>query len=181
MKISNILYNYKDKVYENLVYLPKILIMKKIILLLFLTGIIGCKSTSIVNTKLDNKTERMLKGNWTLSAVNFPGSDYLTVKSFKLDDSKCFIGSQWNFISNNNKGYFTLNSATCKSFSSPIKWYVNKDGEFVLKIINNYKAKEVNTGFVLKLKNVTATSFELIDNIDVSGSINNITYTFLKN
>ena len=85
--------------------------MKKIIaLLLFFTTITACKSTSTVNTKLDNKTERMLKGNWTITSVNFPGSDYLKVNSFNLGDSKCFIGSNWSFISNNNKGKMNLNT-----------------------------------------------------------------------
>ena len=154
--------------------------MKTLFALLFIAVIVGCKSTSIVNTKVDNKTERTLKGAWVLTSVNYPGSDYLKVNSFRLTDSKCFIGSDWNFISNNNKGNLTLNNNACKSFTSPIKWYVNKEGNFVLKIINDYKAKEVNAGFVLKLQNVSETSFELIDNINVAGSLKDITYTFTK-
>ncbi|PQJ72424.1 lipocalin family protein [Polaribacter butkevichii] len=155
--------------------------MKKILcIVLLLTAMIGCKSTSTVNTKLDNKTERSLKGNFTITAVNYPGSDYLKVTSFNLADSKCFIGSNWSFISNNNKGEMTLNSpsTSCKDFSSPITWYVNKEGNFVLKIINDYKAKEVNNGFVLKLTNLTPTSFDLVDKINVAGQEKSITYTF---
>ena len=30
-----------------------------------------------------------------------------------------------------------LNATSCTSFSSPITWYINKDGNFVMKIINN--------------------------------------------
>ena len=68
--------------------------MKKTVsIFFFLMVFIGCKSTAIVNTKLDNKTERMLKGNFTITSVNFPGSDFLKVTSFNLSDSKCFIGS----------------------------------------------------------------------------------------
>lgn len=158
--------------------------MKRILcMLLFVTVIIGCKSKAIVNTKLDHKTERMLKGNWTLTAVNFVGSDYLKVNSFNLEDSKCFIGSDWSFVSNNNKGEMKLNSMSnsCKEFSSPITWYINKDGNFVLKIINSYKAKEVNNGFVLKIQNATETNFDLVDTMNVAGSIKNITYSFQKN
>ncbi|MDD7915993.1 hypothetical protein [Polaribacter ponticola] len=157
--------------------------MKKItILILLLTVIISCKSTSVGNTKLDNKTERILKGNWIISGVNFPGSNYINVTSFNLGDSKCLINSEWSFISNNNKGEMKLNnsSSVCKDYSSPITWYINKEGNFVFKFINNYKAKEVNNGYVLDIKNVSETSFDLVDKINVAGEIKNITYTFQR-
>ncbi|WP_232455937.1 hypothetical protein [Polaribacter sp. SA4-10] len=135
-----------------------------------------------MNTKLDNKKERMLKGSFTITSINFPGSDYLKVTSFNLGDSKCLIGSEWSFISNNNKGEMKMNNpaATCKDFSSPITWYINKNGNFVLKFINNYKAKEVNNGFVLGINNITETSFDLIDKINVAGETKNITYSFKR-
>lgn len=155
---------------------------KSLLLLLFSIALIGsgCKSTSVTNTKLDGKTERMLKGNWIITSVDFPGSDYLKITSFNIEDSKCFVGSNWSFISNNNEGEMSLNSVNCKSFSSPITWYVNTDGNFVLKIINNHKAKEVNSGYILKLTNVTENSFNLIDKVNVAGSVKNITYTFQR-
>lgn len=169
--------------FNSFINFEKTYFMKKLlIMLLFLTAVIGCKSTSVVNTKLDNKTEKMLKGNFTITAVNYPGSDYFKVNSFNLADSKCFIGSDWNFISNNNKGEMKLNNTntTCKDFSSPITWYINKDGNFVFKIINNYKAKEVNNGFVLNINNITETSFDLVDQINVAGQTKSITYSFQR-
>ena len=155
---------------------------KTLFMLLFLTAVIGCKSTSIVNTKLDNKTERMLKGNFTISSINYPGSDYFKVNSFNLADSKCLIGSDWSFISNNNKGEMKLNSpdTACKDYSSPITWYINKEGKFVFKFTNDYKAKEVNNGFVLSINNITETSFDLVDKINVAGQTKDITYSFQR-
>lgn len=158
--------------------------MKKAFFIFFLcTAFLSCKSTSTVNTKLDNKTERMLKGDWTLTSVNFPNSEYFQVNSFNIEDSKCFVNSNWSFVSNNNKGEMALNNASsaCKNFSSPITWYINKEGNFVLKIINDYKAKEVNNGFVLAVRNVTETSFDLIDTINVAGQTKSITYSFQRN
>ncbi|CAM1353753.1 hypothetical protein [Tenacibaculum insulae] len=158
--------------------------MKKILLLTcFLTAFIACKSTSsVVNTKLDGKTERTIKGNWTITSVNFPGDNYLKVTSFNLGDSKCFIGSNWNFISNNNKGQMAINNpkTSCKEFSSPITWYINKEGNFVLKIINDHKSKEVNYGFVLDINQVTENSFNLVDEINVAGELKKITYSFQR-
>ena len=151
--------------------------------MLFLATLVACKSTApAVNKKLDNKTERMLKGNWTITSVSYPGDDFFKVNSFNLAHSKCFIGSNWSFISNNNKGSMSINNpnTTCKEFSSPITWYINKEGNFVLKIINDHKAKEVNYGFVLNVNDVSENSFNLVDKINVSGAIKNIKYTFQR-
>lgn len=159
--------------------------MKKIFFqLLVVITLIGCKSnTPVVSTKLDNKIERILKGSWTITQVNFPGSEVLKVESFFTADSQCFIGSNWNFISNNNKGNMKLNSPStaCIEYGSPITWYINKEGNFVFKFTNNYKAKEVSNGFVLAIKNVTETSFDLVDKINVAGTSKDITYSFQKN
>lgn len=155
--------------------------MKKSLLLLLITiTMIGCKSQSVTNTNVDNKVERVIKGDWTITNVSFPGSDYIKVNSFDLADSKCFVGSTWKFISNNNKGTMTLNDASCIAFSSPITFYINQEGNFVMKILNEYKAKKVGQGYILRVANVTETSFELVDKINVGGSMKEVTYQFQK-
>lgn len=57
--------------------------MKKIIFLSLLSlFIFSCKSsTSATATKLDNKTEVGLKGDWKISSVIYPGSDVIKVTS----------------------------------------------------------------------------------------------------
>jgi hypothetical protein len=154
---------------------------KSILIVMFSILLFGCKSQSVTNTNVDNKTERIIKGDWTVTNVSFPGSDYIKVTSFDLVDSKCLVGSTWKFVSNNNNGTMTLNDASCISFSSPITWYINQDGNFVMKIINDYKAKKVNQGYILRVANVTETSFELVDKINVGGSMKEVTYQFQKN
>jgi hypothetical protein len=157
--------------------------MKKIILL-GLTSILlfSCKpKQTAASTKVDNKSQVAIKGNWTLVDVSYPGSDYIKVNSFQLADSKCFEGSTWIFISNNDSGQMTLNNAACSEFSSPIKWYVNKDGQFVLKILNaGEKAKKVRDGYVLGLGARTADSFQLIDKINVGGKLTDVIYEFKR-
>jgi hypothetical protein len=157
--------------------------MRKIILVCAMMVVVfACKSTSVTNTKLNNKSEVALKGEWTLSSVSYPGSEYIKVISFQLADSKCFEGSNWKFISNNNKGTMELNRPDCTVFSSPITWFVNKDGQFILKVLNaGEKAKKVRDGYVLMIANQTATSFQLIDKIDVGGNMTNVVYQFQKN
>ena len=142
----------------------------------------GCKSKSATNTVVDNKTERVIKGNWSISAVIYPGSEYIKVNSFDIADSKCFVGSSWKFVSNNNKGTMALTNASCPTFASDITWFINKQGQFVMKVLSaGEKAKKVRDGYVLNVANVTETSFQLLDKIDVGGKMTNVTYQFQKN
>jgi len=164
--------------------------MKKILFIcLIATMFFACKSASStasteatpLSTKLDKKTQVALKGNWVLTNVTYPGSDYIKVNSFDLADSKCFIGSNWSFISNNNKGTMALTAPSCSGFSSPIVWSINNQGLLVLKILDaGEKAKKVRDGYLLKVAGVTETSFQLVDNINVGGQVKDVTYQFQR-
>lgn len=167
--------------------------MRKILLICTMAILVfACKSASTTPvtpepvsnapmTKLDKTSQVGIKGNWQITSVTYPGSNYIKVNSFNLADSKCFIGSTWKFISNNNKGNMTLNSPDCTAFTSEITWYVNKEGQFVLKILDEgLKSKKVKTGFVLEVRNQTETSFELIDKINVGNKPTDVVYQFQK-
>jgi uncharacterized lipoprotein NlpE involved in copper resistance len=167
--------------------------MKKIITLLLLTVVLfACKSKSgttttpvksepVAGTKLDRSSQVAIKGNWVITSVTYPGSDYIAVNSFQIADSKCFVGSTWNFISNNNKGSMSLTKTDCPAFSSPIVWSINKEGVFVLKIVEaGVKSKTVTQGYLLRVANQTETSFQLIDTINVGGQTKEVTYQFQK-
>jgi hypothetical protein len=158
-------------------------VMKRLILCGVLAlALVGCKSTSATSTKLDRSSQSDIKGNWSITSVTYPGSDYIKVNSFGLADAKCFEGSSWKFVSNNNKGQMNINpSADCMEFSSPITWFVNKEGQFVLKVLNaGEKAKKVRDGYVLRLANQTETSFQLLDKINVGGKDTDVVYQFTK-
>ena len=156
--------------------------MKKIILVAAFSFLFfACKSKSVTNTKLDNKTEVAMKGNWTISSVSYPGSDVIKVTSFDIADSNCFFGSTWKFVSNNNKGTMALNKFNCTAFSSNITWYVNQEGNFVLKILDESKARKVKEGYILRLSNLTDNSFQLIDRINIAGIMTDVVYQFNRN
>ncbi len=159
--------------------------MNKIITLtLFAAILFSCKSsapTAVNSSGLDRSSQSGLKGDWQITNVSFPGSDYLKVTSFGIADSKCLIGSIWNFIPNNNKGSMSLTSSGCPSFSSPIIWTIGKDSSFDLKFVPaGIKSKTVTQGYVLRLANQTETSFQLIDVIKVEGQNKDIVYQFTK-
>ncbi|MGL5112833.1 MAG: hypothetical protein ACRC6O_09355 [Flavobacterium sp.] len=164
--------------------MKKVVVLGSLFFLLF-----ACKSNApavapsepVAVTKLDKKSEVMIKGNWQITNVDYPGADLFKVNSFNIADSKCFIGSTWSFISNNNKGNMALTAGGCPAFSSPIVWSVNKEGMFVLKIVEaGVKSKTVQAGYLLRVANQTATTFELVDKIDVAGQQKDIVYYFTK-
>lgn len=154
--------------------------MKKISVFFILSLILmGCKTNTA--TQLDNKTEVALKGNWSITSVTYPNQAYIKVTSFDVADSQCFVGSNWSLISNNNKGQMSLSKAGCGEFSSPITWFVNKDGNFVLKILSmGEKSKKVKEGYVLRVANLTENSFQLIDNITIGSTLVDVVYQFQK-
>ena len=156
--------------------------MKKILFLTAMAMVLfSCKSTSATDTKLNRGSQVAMKGNWVISSVSYPGSEYIKVNSFDIADSQCFVGSTWKFVSNNNKGNMALTKSDCASFSSPITWFVNKNGEFILKVLNaDIKAKKVREGYVLKVENQTATSFQLVDKGNVEGKSISVVYQFQK-
>ena len=161
--------------------------MKKTITLMIVAILLfACKSTSgistpVASTKLDKSSQVGIKGDWVITSVTYPGSEYFKVNSFQIADSKCFVGSTWNFISNNNKGNMSLTKTDCPAFSSPIVWSINKEGLFVLKIVEaGVKSKTVTQGYLLRVANQTETSFQLIDTINVGGQNKDITYQFEK-
>ncbi|MGO4822491.1 MULTISPECIES: lipocalin family protein [unclassified Flavobacterium] len=154
--------------------------MKKII---FLTAIalvlFSCKSASVANTQLDKAAQIAVKGDWVITSVTYPGQQYIKVNSFQIAESKCFIGSTWKFISNNNKGNMALTRADCAAFSSPITWYINKNGQFVLKVLDaGEKAKKVRDGYILNIANMGENAFQLVDKGDVEGKAIDIIYQF---
>lgn len=141
----------------------------------------SCKTSSITDKKLDRTSQVAIKGNWTITAVTYPGSEYIKVNSFDIADSNCFVGSTWKFISNNNKGEMALTKYDCPVFSSPITWFVNSNGEFVLKVLDaGEKAKKVRAGYVLQVANQTENSFQLVDKINVGTKMTAVVYQFQK-
>ena len=152
--------------------------MKKILFLsICVIALVSCGSSG---GAIDHKSQVGIKGNWTITQVTYPGSEYIKVTSFDVADSQCFVGSSWKFVSNNNTGTMEINKAGCPSFSSPIIWTVTKEGTYSLKITEGQKGKNVTQGYFLKVQNQTETSFDLIDNVSVGGKSVDVVYHFQK-
>ncbi len=105
----------------------KLIFLSTIALMLF-----ACKSKSVTDSKPSISSQVAMKGEWVLSSVTYPGSNYIKINSFQIADSKCFEGSKWKFISNNNTGNMSFTNTSCTAFSSAFTWYVSKEGQFLL-------------------------------------------------
>lgn len=156
--------------------------MKKtnfIILICLLIVSVSCKTAD--SSKLDSKTTHSLRGNYEVTNVSFEGSNMFKINVFEVADSKCFVGSTWNFIANNNKGSMVLNASGCPSYESKITWYINKEGNLVMKILDENKARKVTEGYVLGLRNVSDSGFQLVERVNVGGKMTDLIFQFTKN
>lgn len=156
--------------------------MKKVFLLVaVLVAFASCKAPQkVANTTIAHKSNVAIKGNWTITSVTYPGSDYIKVTSFDIADSKCMVGSSWKFISNNNSGNMSMASAGCPSYDTKITWYVNKEEQFILKFLDENKARKVKEGYILKVAEQSENTFQLLDGINVGGKMVNVVYQFTK-
>lgn len=154
--------------------------MKKIIYLNLIVLLFACKANP--ETKVANKAESAIKGDWHITSVKYPGSDMIKVKAFDIANTNCFEGSNWTFVPNNNTGTMALSNSACDAYQSKITFYINKEGNFIMKLIDeDLKAKKVTEGFVLKFTQVSETTFTLTDQINVGGKLTDVVYHFEKN
>ena len=74
-----------------------------------------------------------------------------------------------------------LNNSSCTSLDSKITWFINKEGNLVMKFLSEgIKAKHTLSGYVLKVANSTPNSFQLIDRISVGNKPTEVVYQFSR-
>lgn len=156
--------------------------MNRLLILIALTVVLlNCKSSAPSLNQSDRSSQAALKGDWKITDITYPGSDYFKVNSFQIAESKCLIGSQWTFVPNNNTGTMSLTRSECPSYNASISWSIDKTGNFGLKFIGTgAKSKNISQGYLLRIDARSETSFRLIDVIKVGSQDKEITYQFEK-
>lgn len=158
--------------------------MKKALLILILTAIfvVSCKSTKQAEQAQTTRAEVLkLKGDWEIASVNYE-------KGFKIKpfdegaDAQCFVGSHWRLIPNNYSGAYTLKGGgNCPTVTQPIKFEITKDNEFKFKkLVENTKAKNITSGYILQFEKQDTDSFTLVQNVPFEGQIIKVYYNFVR-
>ena len=156
--------------------------MGKTIMLLALTLILTACGTS----KTVRVSRKVIKGNWTLNTITY--SEAGTYNVTLLDDAtkKCFEGSTWQFVPNNNTGIYTINDSNClageRHFVFTIQEVDEKTGlyDFLLKPTNDKHKSETKKGFRLKLSALSDTMMQWQQTVAVEGKPFTISMNFNK-
>lgn len=153
--------------------------MKKVILLfIFSVALTNCKSTSAVDNYVNYDAQKNVKGDWIISNIEYPNSSYIQINHFDIAKSNCFTNSTWNFVSNNNKG--VVNFPNNCAASRNITWYINNDGQMILKFLGSESSRKTDTGYVLEYIPVNSNNFILRDKALISNSTVEINITFTR-
>ncbi len=132
--------------------------------------------------------KKNINGNWILETATVEGiSGVLKTRVFNEADLACFIGSEWNFISNNSMGSYTIvdNNKNCTPVKRFIRWsiYEPKDAakEFQFKRLDDNKnAMDNGDGYRLTIIEHGDTNLKLRSDIVFNGIAGAIIYKFVK-
>ena len=132
--------------------------------------------------------KKTINGDWTLQTIDVEGiNSKFKAKVFNEADFNCFIGSTWNFISNNSMGSYKLEggAAGCDAVTRNIRWSVYEpegaDKEFQFKRLDDKKnPMDDNNGFRLKVGTITDNTMQLKSDITFEGKPGTFIYNFVK-
>lgn len=154
-----------------------------LIILLFSTAFSACSVS-----KEARSMKKDINGDWVLQTITTEGITGVTkTRIFNEAEFGCFIGSEWNFISNNSMGSYTLvdKSKNCTTLKRFIRWsvYEPKDlaKEFQFKRLDDKKnAMDNGDGYRLTVTQLDDSYMKLKSEIVFEGHAGAIIYNFVK-
>lgn len=158
--------------------------MKKILILFTVAAIIASCGPS----KVAKEARKTFDGNWTLTSITYPNNpgDF-NVTLFNEASASCFENSTWDFVSNNNRGTYTVSGMGCDGDTNYFIWSIDEENtpagvyDFLLKPTNeDYKSTTGNQGFRLNLKTLTDTNMVWEQTVSLDGSPFTIRMNFTK-
>lgn len=156
--------------------------MKNSILILFLVGLL----TSCGTSKVERQAQKTFKGDWTLTNVELP-SALVDVDVFDDADHRCFEGSNWHFVPNNNTGTYELVGDDCSPDQRKFFWNIQENtdnGEYSFTLKPEAKAAQARkqkSGYRLKLMYLDDTRMTWEQTVTYEGSPFTIKMNFSKN
>lgn len=159
--------------------------MKRIVVFLFTVALLASCGPG---KKIARQAEKSFKGDWTLTNVSYPNnSGFVDVTLLGDASTKCFVNSDWHFVSNNNKGTYVLNNAGCGDGERAFVWDVqvaDADSglyDFTLKPVGEGEnARKVSTGYRMNLASLDENSMVWEQTVSYEGKPFLIRMNFVK-
>jgi hypothetical protein len=155
--------------------------MKKTALLILALCLLACGGSKTVR-----QAQKTIKGNWTLTSVDYNRTGIYNIKLLNDVSLVCFETSNWQFIPNNNTGTYSIIKDDCSAgdryFNFAIQEVDAQTGlyDFILKPTDEKGKSEMNKGFRIKLKSLSETSMQWEQTVNVEGSPFVITMSFTQ-
>lgn len=155
--------------------------MKKILLLVLILFITSCGSSKVVR-----ESEKNLKGNWILNNISSTVIGELKIKIFDNATRGCFIESNWEFIPNNNTGFYILSGVNCDVNKNYFKFSIDEVNQttgfydFMLKPTDKRGNSESDKGYRLELTSLNQTKMTLRHTVNFEGKPMTLTFNFTK-
>ena len=129
-----------------------------------------------------------ISGTWMLETITTEGIEgKVKATIFNEASFNCFVGSSWNFVSNNGTGSYNINSSgsECSGVQRLIKWsiYEPKDAakQFQFKrLYDKRNPMDNGDGFRLDISGLTDNSMQLKSQITFEGKPAAYVYNFVK-
>ena len=145
--------------------------------------------TACSGSKEAGTMKKTINGNWTLKTITVEGNNsIINVKVFNEADNNCFIGSQWNFVSNNSTGNYTFPTGAngCVATTRKIRWSIyepaGEEKKFQFKRLDDKNnPMDDNNGYRLSVSALTESSMQLKSEINYEGKPAAVIYNFIKN
>jgi hypothetical protein len=155
--------------------------MKHILFIIIASCLLSCGTSKTVRT-----SKKVIKGNWTLSSVDYSKTGNYNVTLLKDASKECFLNSEWAFIPNNNTGTYTISNSSClngqRNFIFTIQEVDEVTGlyDFLLKPTNDKGKSETNQGFRFKLNSLSETNMQWQQTVTTNGTAFIINMNFIK-
>ena len=158
--------------------------MKKLLILFAAVAVMASCGPS----KQAKEARKTFDGNWTLTSITYPNNPgQFDVTLFNEAAASCFTNSNWDFVSNNNRGTYTVSGSGCDGDTNFFIWSIDEENasaglyDFLLKPTNeSYKSTTGNQGFRLNLRSLSDTDMIWEQTVSLDGSPFTIRMNFSK-
>ena len=145
---------------------------------LFILGFVAVLLAACGPSKTAKEARKTFDGEWTLTSVTYPNSSgEFDVTLLNDANASCFENSTWDFVSNNNRGEYTVQGGDCDQGPRNFIWSIDEENtpdgifDFLLKPTDeDYKSTTGDQGFRMNLKLLSGDQMVWEQSVMLEGS-----------